>query len=362
MKNDRVRALLVEDDEDDYVIMQDIVSEIKYMQIELTWADNYGSALEAAKSGSYDIFIIDYFLRGFTGLDLLCEFRNNGVEKPVIVLTGQGDHKVDLQAMAAGASDYIEKDELTPSLLEKVIRYAIAHSETLEALKESERQLRVLSAKIIDAQESEKKRIAKDLHDSIGSNLAAIKFEVQKQQMSLSPDATSLSTPCFNNLNDLLNETIEETRRICMSLRPAVLDDLGIIIAIQWFCRKFGQIYSHIRIQNDLKVDDKEIPELIKIVIYRVIQEALNNTAKHSNATFVHIIFEKLQDNIFLTITDNGCGFDVTAKPTHRVDAGGIGLLSMKERVRGSGGSLRISSDGNSGTEIRAVWPGAASA
>lgn len=359
MKNDRIRVLLVEDDEDDYVIMQDIISEIRYMQIELTWVDNYDSALKAAKSGSDDIFIIDYFLRGFTGLDLLCELRNNGVRRPVIVLTGQGDHEIDLQAMAAGASDYIEKEQLTPSLLEKVIRYAIAHSETLEALKESERQLRVLSAKIIDAQESEKKRIAKDLHDSIGSNLAAIKFEVQKQQMSISPDATSLSTPCFKNLNDLLNETIEETRRICMSLRPSVLDDLGILIAIQWFCRKFCQIYSHIRIQNDLKADENEIPEPIKIVVYRVIQEALNNAAKHGNATIIHIIFEKLQDNIFLTITDNGCGFDVNAKRTHRFEAGGIGLLSMVERVRGSGGSLSISSDGNSGTKIRAVWPGA---
>ncbi|MFZ2632472.1 MAG: response regulator [Desulfosalsimonadaceae bacterium] len=358
MKNDRIRILLVEDDEDDYVIIQDVISEIKYMQIELTWADNYDSALEAAKNGAYDIFIIDYFLRGFTGLDLIGAFRNNGLRKPVIVLTGQGDHGIDLQAMAAGASDYLEKDKITPPLLEKVIRYAIAQSEILESLKESEEQLRVLSARLIDAQESEKKRIAKDLHDSIGSNLAAIKFEIQKQQMSFSPDATPPSPPCFTNLNDLLNETIEETRRICMSLRPSVLDDLGIIIAIQWFCRKFGQIYSTIRIQNDLKADEKEIPEPIKIVVYRVIQEALNNAAKHSNATVVHILFEKRRDNIFLTITDNGCGFDVKAKRTHRNDAGGIGLLSMVERVSGSGGSLRISSDGNSGTEIRAVWPG----
>lgn len=143
-----------------------------------------------------------------------------------------------------------------------------------------------------------------------------------------------------------------------MSLRPTVLDDLGILIAIQWFCRKFCQIYSDIYIQSDLKVDEKDIPEPLKIVIYRVIQEALNNVAKHSNATIVHITLEKLQDKIFLTITDNGCGFDVDAVRVYRDDAGGIGLPSMMERVNGSGGGLSISSDGKSRTEIRAVWPG----
>ncbi len=358
MKQNPIRILLVEDDEDDYVIIQDVISEIKYMQIELIWVDNYGSALETAKNGSFDIFIIDYFLRGFTGLDLLHEFRKNGLRKPAIVLTGLGDHGIDLQAMEAGASDYIEKDKITPPLLEKTIRYAIAQSETLEVLKESEKRLRMLSAKLINAQESERKRIAKELHDSIGSNLAAIKFEIQKQLMSGSGDTASLSAdPCFKNLNDLLNATIEETRRICMSLRPAVLDDLGIIIAIQWFCRKFCEIYTHIDIRTDLKVDEKEIPDPIKIVIYRVIQEALTNVVKHSNATIAHILFEKQQDNIFLNITDNGCGFDTNAKRIAS-GSGGIGLSSMAERVSSSGGSLSISSDGKTRTEIRAVWPG----
>ena len=358
MNKTDVRVLLVEDDEDDYVIIRDVMSEIKYLQIELTRVDNYVSALETAKNGLYDVFIIDYLLKGFTGLDLLNEFKSNGFRKPVIILTGQGDHDIDLKAMEEGASDYLEKDRINPALLEKTIRYAISQSEARKALEESEKRLRILSTKLIEAQELERKRIAKELHDSISSNLAAIKFEIQKQMnpsADKTPDAVNL---CFKTLSNHLQDTIEETQRIYTNLRPTVLDDLGILMAIQWFCRKFCQVYANIFIDHELKVAEEEIPESIKIVIYRVIQEALNNVAKHSNADSVNIIFEKPQDKIFLTIKDNGCGFDVEAKNARHDYLGGMGLLSMQERVSHSGGHLTIYSDGKNGTQIRAVWPG----
>lgn len=357
MKKTDIRVLLVEDDEDDYVIFQDLLSEIKYFHIELTWVDNYKATLETARDDVYDIYILDYFLRGATGIDLLNDFRLKGLRNPVIILTGQGDHDVDVQAMQKGASDYLEKDKITPQLLEKAIRYAISQSQTMEDLRESEKQLRVLSSKLIDAQEDERKRIAKELHDGIGSNLAAVKFEIQKQMDGLKNNISDIQHGRLKNLVDMVQDTIDETRRIYTNLRPTVLDDLGILMAIRWFCRNFQQIYSNILIQTDLNIQEEEISDPLKIVIYRVMQEALNNVAKHSGADKVNLIFEKSEGTINLTIRDNGHGFDVHANKKVSGRSGGMGLISMKERVGYSGGKLFIRSDVKSGTEVKAIWP-----
>jgi len=352
-----IRILLVEDDNDDYVIFQDIISEIKYLHIALTWVDSYKAALESARDDLYDVYIIDYLLSGSTGIDLLNAFRLNGLRKPAIILTGQGDHDVDIKAMYEGASDYLEKDKITPELIEKAIRYAIAQAETMEDLRESEKHLRILSSKLIDAQEAERTRIAKELHDSIGSNLAAVKFEIQKQIDALKESISETQQDRLKNLVDMVQGTMEETRRIYSNLRPTILDDLGILMAIRWFCRNFQEVYSDISVQTDLNIDEEEIPGPIKIVIYRVMQEALNNVAKHSGANKVDLKFEKSEKKIVLTIWDNGHGFDVHAKKRTNGYSGGMGLFSMKERVSYSGGELFICSDDENGTEIRAVWP-----
>jgi signal transduction histidine kinase len=356
--NNTVRVLLVEDDDDDYVIFRDLVSEIKYFPIELTWVDNYKRTLEAVKDGIYDVYIVDYLLPGGSGIDLLHMLKENGFRKPFIVLTGQGDHAVDMQAMQEGAADYLEKDRITPLLLERVIRYSMQKYHAMEMLRESESRLKYLSLKLIDAQEDERKRIAKDLHDSIGSNLAAVKFEIRKQIENFKKLRETFDVDHqFNNLLDIVQDTIEETRRICQNLRPSVLDDLGIIIAINWFCRNFSATYSNIRIDTDIKIHEEEIPDHFKVVIFRVMQEAFTNVSKHSKADKVNLVFEKMDDKIILTIRDNGRGFDVCEKSPDTHYSGGMGLMSMNERVSHAGGLFFICTDQQKGTEIRAIWP-----
>jgi PAS domain S-box-containing protein len=216
-------------------------------------------------------------------------------------------------------------------------------------LRESESRLHHLSSQLLTAQENERRRIARELHDSIGQSLAATKFILEKKLSQLSKG----SPPPGVTLEDvipMIQNAIEESRRISMDLWPSVLDDLGILSAISWFCRQFGMVYSSISIEKQLDIREDEVPVPLKVVIYRVLQETLNNIAKHSQADRVYISLWKQDGKIELTIEDNGIGFD---PETSRK---GLGLVSMKERVEFSGGMLAIESDLGSGTTIRATW------
>jgi PAS domain S-box-containing protein len=216
-------------------------------------------------------------------------------------------------------------------------------------LRESENRLHHLSSQLLVAQENERRRIARELHDSIGQSLAAIKFILEKKLNQLSNGIASPGIT-LEDVIPMIQKAIEESRRISMDLWPSVLDDLGILSAISWFCRQFGMVYSSISIEKQLDIREDEVPVPLKVVIYRVLQETLNNIAKHSQAARVYISLWKQDGKIELTIEDNGIGFD---PETSRK---GLGLVSMKERVEFSGGMLAIESDLGSGTTIRATW------
>ena len=142
-----------------------------------------------------------------------------------------------------------------------------------------------------------------------------------------------------------------------MSLRPSVLDDLGILATINWFCRQFETTYSNIRIKKEIEIEEHEVPDSLKIVIYRVLQEALYNIAKHSKAAVVYLFLQKTDQTVQLVIRDSGQGFDLEETYSRKGTARGLGLDSMRERTELSGGSFSIESNKGKGTVIRALWP-----
>jgi PAS domain S-box-containing protein len=223
-----------------------------------------------------------------------------------------------------------------------------------EALKASERQLRILSSRILSAHEEERKRIAHELHDSIGGVLSAIKFELEN---TLNKLREGKANP--EDLEKLVGTThyaMEEARRIYMDLRPSVLDDLGLVATVGWFARQFQSHYQNIDIQRAIELTEDEIPELLKIVLFRVMQEAFHNVAKHSQATLVDFSLTREDNRLTLTISDNGEGFAPVDPSGCESTGGGLGLVSMQERVESSGGVLLIRSSKGMGTTIQAMW------
>ncbi len=226
---------------------------------------------------------------------------------------------------------------------------AIQHIQVEEKLNESEKKLRYLSSELMAAQEKERKRIAGELHDSVASSLGAIKFSIEKIL-----DQKGQNKPTQVELRDLISKVqlaTEETRRIMSDLRPSVLDDLGIVPAMNWFCREYQKTYSHIRVEKQIDLSENEVTDSLKTAIFRISQEAMNNIAKHSQATVVNFGLRKGNTGIELTIQDNGQGFELDT--TRR----GLGLSTMRERTELSGGACSVESVKGTGTTIRCLWP-----
>lgn len=227
--------------------------------------------------------------------------------------------------------------------------------QTEAALQESERQLHILSSQLLAAQEQERKRIARELHDGIGSSLSTIKFSLEATLRRMRQGSQSYES--LQNVIVLTQHAIDESRRIMTDLRPPILDDFGILTTMDWFCAQFRKAYKHLRVDKEIEVVEEDIPEALKIVIFRVLQEALHNTAKYSQASRVKIGLRKTPGTLELKIGDNGIGFDRTSASRHSDSSSGLGLPSMKERTELSGGTFSIESTEGAGTKLCATWP-----
>jgi PAS domain S-box-containing protein len=227
--------------------------------------------------------------------------------------------------------------------------------ETEAALQESERRLRLLSTRLLTAQETERKRIAQELHDGIGQLLTAIKFNVET---GLCRDAGDKGKDEIASVViGLLQQGVEEVRRIGMDLRPSILDDLGIVATLGWFCRRFETIYKGIRIDKEIGLDEENVPAPLKTVIYRILQESMNNIAKHSRADTVRLGLGMRDGRIEFTVRDNGQGFPVEEILSPENTERGLGLTGMRERAELTGGTFSIESSPSGGTNLRASWP-----
>jgi PAS domain S-box-containing protein len=226
-----------------------------------------------------------------------------------------------------------------------------------EALRESEARLRYLSSQLLTVQENERKKIAREVHDSLGQSLSAIKFKVESVITEMRESGHKEIVKSLETIVPIIRTSLEESRRIQMDLRPPVLDDLGIVPTLEWFCRDYQEIYSHIRIKKQTHIKESDLSPELKTVIYRVTQEAMNNIAKHSKANLVRLSLNKNKNKIELTIQDNGIGFDLEEAIDREGSKRGLGLTSMRERIQLSGGACVIESTLRKGTTLSAIWP-----
>jgi PAS domain S-box-containing protein len=243
----------------------------------------------------------------------------------------------------------LELQQLTETLERRV-------RERTEELEEANKALRNLSTRLLSAQEEERKRIAGELHDTIGACLSGIKFKVENSLLKMGKTQNHM-TESLKTILPVIQEGVEECRRIQMDLRPSMLDDLGLLPTLSWFCRRFQTIYSGIRIEQEIDIKEGDVPPPLKIVAFRVTQEAMNNSAKHSKANILRLSLRKISGRIQLVLEDNGRGFDLEKVLGSESKRRGLGLTSMRERTELSGGSFDIESGEGKGTIIRAWWP-----
>jgi PAS domain S-box-containing protein len=222
-------------------------------------------------------------------------------------------------------------------------------------LKKSEKILRFLSAQLLQAHENERKRIARELHDTIAQNLAGIKFYLGHKIESVGTEQY-LSKQALQPAVEMADRSIREVRRIITDLRPPCIDDLGILATINWHCRQFKKKYPGISIVQEFDIDENDVPDPLKLIIYRVLQESLNNVAKHSDADKVKLLIKKDQNTLIFMVEDNGSGFDIINALSPRQPEKGWGIIGMKERTELSGGFFSIESSAEKGTKVLISW------
>jgi len=253
-------------------------------------------------------------------------------------------------------TDYTAEDLRQLKLLMEGMSEIIGRKQIQDELKQSEKELQSLSAQLLASQESERKRLAQELHDSVGQTLSALKFRVEN---IIRESGENIDHNYFQSLKSLMpqiKESIVEINRIGRGLRPSMLDDLGVLAALSWFCREFALTYPDIHIEQKIAIEEDDVPENLKVVIYRVLQESLNNIAKHSRAPLAELSLIKTSKTLELSIKDNGSGFDLKHALSQVGEEGGLGLAGMMKRIDLSGGVCNITSEVKKGTEIKAVW------
>jgi len=264
---------------------------------------------------------------------------------------------VTVAGMANKEDKYDTADVRQLTLLLDGMWRIIQHRRDEERQKKSEEELRHLSSKILNAHEEESKRIGQELHDGLAQTLSAIKFGVEGALMYMGQENPVEASDSLESIVALAQGAVEEVRRISKNLRPSALDDLGILATISWLCNEFETLHSDIGIKKRIDLQEEDVPDHLRIVIFRILQEALNNIAKHSEAHLVNLSLKGTSDHIELGINDNGIGFGVGDDLSSEQFTKGLGLTSMKERTELSGGSFSINSSYKTGTTIRAIWP-----
>ena len=343
------KILIVDDDPLGIATLESILHGQGYT---ITSAQNGKAALKVANEIMPDLILLDVMMPGMNGFEVCQRLRATPklAEVPIIILTALDDRASRLQGIEAGADDFLTKPADRQELRLRV--KTILRLDRYRTLLTQRENLRQMAERVVTAQEEERKRLSRELHDDLGQVLVAHILKLKNLQIEL---PLQKETKLRNELGALIedaNAIINRMRQIAQAMRPALLDTLGLVSALETHSKEFG-------LRTKLPVTfeaDGEIPKLsdvYSITLYRTLQETLTNIIKHSNASQVWVELNIDEQDIILTVQDNGIGFveaDVSS-PT------GLGISSLRERLALVGGELLINSSFSNGTIISARLP-----
>jgi signal transduction histidine kinase len=231
----------------------------------------------------------------------------------------------------------------------KILKLEANSELRFQEVVEARTQLTNLSAKLVQAQEGERRALSRELHDEVGQALSAVLVELRNLSLKPAVQSSADSRGNVEVIKGLVEGTVRVVRNMALLLRPSMLDDLGLIPALRWQAREVSKRTSmDVNVVAELASDD--FPDEYKTCLYRVVQEALHNCSRHSQATTVRIRVQQQTDKLLLVIQDDGKGFDVK-------QAKGLGLLGIEERVGRLRGKCEIHSGRGTGTILAIELP-----
>ncbi len=233
--------------------------------------------------------------------------------------------------------------------IRRILRLEHLSAIRFEEVAHARAALRDLSARLIAVQESDRRALSRELHDEIGQSLSALLLGIGNVAAVLPPNGGAEASAQLHELRELTERTVAVVRDMSLLLRPSMLDDLGLIPALQWHAREISRT-SNVSVSVNAESVSEDLPDEHRTCIYRIVQEALRNVVRHAKAKSVRIRLQQSGDDLVLTIQDDGQGFVPEREK-------GLGLLGMEERVAHLRGSFGIESTPGLGTSIRVELP-----
>ncbi|MDB6113696.1 MAG: response regulator receiver sensor signal transduction histidine kinase [Lacunisphaera sp.] len=300
-------------------------------------------------------------------LDALRKLRSHHADLPAVLIAPRADGEAAIAAFKLGAQDYIlqKPDYLAEVVfsLSNILRQSDTQRSNTQLTRELESlnrsleaqvqtrtsELQALSMRLLKVQEDERRAIARELHDHLGQLLTGLKFQLEASRVVAAPPLQATLTEALGTSDEILRYLREMTQQ----LRPRVLDDLGLVPAIEWHTSQF-QRQTGITVTMDVSLPEKRLPGELETVVFRVVQEALTNIARHSGAKSATVTLTTGEGKLLVEITDRGKGFDLEARLAARDS---LGLTGMRERVTLASGHFEIFSWLGQGTQVHAEFP-----
>ncbi len=384
-----VKILLVEDSSSDAALLCECLTQNGLGDFAFQHTETLTDALALLRSTPFDLLLLDLSLPDSTGPDTYLRARSAAPHLPIVVLTGVQNEEVGLAAVRHGVQDYLIKGQAYGRQTARAIHYAIERKRAEESLKEAEialqrerdqlearverrtgqlsRANQALQAQIqqreraeqahlqvlrllSEAQETERGRISRELHDRLGQDLTALKLGLQilrKQGPFAAPVQHSIS-----QLENLTEGLMRDIHRLAWELRPSALDDLGLELALRRYATEWSDT-AGIRLDfHSAGLEGERLPVEFETALYRVAQEALTNVVRHAKAKRVSLLLERRPGAVSLIIEDDGRGFKSSAVLHNPAAQRKLGLLGMEERIKLVGGSFTIESAPGAGTTV----------
>lgn len=353
-----LRVLMVEDAEDDVLLLQ---HELRHggLDVALQRVETLSSLqIALADGGPWDVVLSDYYLQGFTGLEVLQAVKQSDADLPFIMVSGKLGDETAVEVMKAGANDYILKDRLS-RLVPAIVRERQAaevrreRSRAAQEILVYQDRLRSLAAELVFAEERQKRHIATELHDGIVQTLSVLSLKLEMLRLETDHDAVSER---LEGIQDEVGRIISDCRDLMDQLSPAVLYELGLAASLRTLAETQGERFG-ILTEVDCADEMMDLSEDLRLTVFQAVRELLRNVSKHGQTDRAWVRAWREGQTLCVTVRDQGVGFDPSEHLLRPHRTGGFGLFNIQERLRYLGGSMRIESRPGEGTEFTLVVP-----
>ena len=354
MKKD-IRILMLEDNVADAELVKFALRD-GGLNFTIKRVDSKAQYLKELEEIPPDIILLDYALPDFDGFTALQMAQEKYPDIPFIFVTGTLGEEVVIEMLKSGATDYVLKTRLSRLVpaVQRAMREAGERAErrrAQERLKKSHEQLRALSVYLQHVREDERIRISRQVHDELGQALTGLKMDLYWLASRL-PKQLRAVRDKTKTMSAHIDSTIQTVRRISTELRPGILDDLGLVAALEWQAAEF-QKRNGIKCEVVSEVAEPIMEEELNTAFFRIFQESLTNVVRHANAKRVDVRMWEQDGNLLMEIRDDGRGISESDWTNTR----SIGVLGMRERAALLGGELTITGAPDQGTTVRVRIP-----